>query len=253
MSLLSPLYFVCLWTCSNFDGTFTITLENTLSVTIPNDHFMFPEPRFQNDGTISKDANAVNIPIDTVSNQSDTTYWQPSLGMLFFSHAYLYVNHDKNEFTLWAVEANTTKKQLFGADTNNDCVAEITTNSSITSITTNSSTTGIPADTTDGNPPKSDDGVSGGTIAGIVIGALAGIAAIAAVALLVLHRKKKQRMALEAVSPSYDYGKPQVGYVYPMEMQSDSNPAEMAVLGPHFYAEMPGAEVSAEAPDRSHR
>jgi hypothetical protein len=106
----------------------------------------------------------------------------PALGGMFFSAAYLMVNHDKNEFTIAAVNENPANPQWVGIDTANNC------ESSLLQETTDYTQPSSPE-------PSSSAGLSGGAIAGIVIGTIVGIAVIAGIIFLIWRRKKRTALA----------------------------------------------------------
>jgi hypothetical protein len=106
----------------------------------------------------------------------------PALGGMFFSAAYLMVNHDKSEFTIAAVNENPSTPQWVGIDTANNCESSLLQDT--------------PDDTKPSSPePSSSARLSSGAIVGIVIGAIAVMAAIAGVFFLIWRRKRRTGLA----------------------------------------------------------
>jgi hypothetical protein len=82
----------------DFTGNLSITINNAVTVTIPNEQLLFDEPYIASDGRIKADPTLKNIPIVRYSDPKN--YTVPRIGGMFFSNAYLMVNHDKGEFTI---------------------------------------------------------------------------------------------------------------------------------------------------------
>jgi hypothetical protein len=151
----------------NFTGNLSITINNAVTVTIPNEQLLFDEPYIASDGRIKADPTLKNIPIVRYSDPKN--YTVPRIGGMFFSNAYLMVNHDKGEFTIAPVQSKSATPSLMGIDTTNKCAGVVT--------------------------PSSDNAIaskalSSGAIAGIVLGTVAALAILASAVFLVWRRKQ---------------------------------------------------------------
>jgi hypothetical protein len=111
---------------------------------------------------------------------TDLNQNMPRLGGMFLSSAYLMVNHDKNEFTISAVQEKVASQKLMGIDTANACVSAVEGGVKTTSETPKSSS----------DAGTSAKGISGGVIAGIAVGAVALIAFITGIVFLVWRRRR---------------------------------------------------------------
>jgi hypothetical protein len=110
----------------------------------------------------------------------------PRIGGMFFSSAYLVVNHDKQQFTIAPAQTKSAPSKIVAFDTANDCIGSVEV---------------VAASTTPGAPQsKSKFSLSGGAIAGIVIGVLAVLALIAGIALMLLRRRRSAAAAPSELS-----------------------------------------------------
>jgi hypothetical protein len=148
-----------------------------VTVIIPNKQLIFDEPFIASNGLIKRDPTWKNIP---VVRYTDLDQNMPRLGGMFLSSAYLMVNHDKNEFTISAVQEKVASQKLMGIDTANACVSAVQGEVKTTSETPKSSS----------DAETSAKGMSGGVIAGIAVGAVALIAFITGVVFLVWRRRR---------------------------------------------------------------
>ncbi|KAK2787604.1 hypothetical protein FQN53_005054 [Emmonsiellopsis sp. PD_33] len=179
-----------------YTGDFTIKLSSGLSVRIPNDQLIVPEPTIDVEtGKPAANVSATNLVINAIQevNADDL----PQLGKQFLSSAYLLVNQDASEFTVWA--ANPTRDQdLVGVDTRNTVVEEFCAKNAPLGSSGSS-----PSDSPESNgAPTSSKSLSGGAIAGIVIGAVAGIAILAAGLFLYISKRKKAGSATSSTQLS---------------------------------------------------
>ncbi|KAK2813803.1 hypothetical protein FQN50_000204 [Emmonsiellopsis sp. PD_5] len=142
-----------------FKGNLTFTLASGLTITIPNHQLVLPNVEINEKGDQEIVDDTRVIP---VHNSGD--YPIPTLGQIFLSAAYLYVNNDRKEFTLW--QANPTK------DTD------------IVAIGRDNDACGI--DQVEGSS------MSKGALAGIVVGVVAGVALIGLVIFYLVRRKQVQ-------------------------------------------------------------
>ncbi|KAK0629162.1 hypothetical protein B0T17DRAFT_597610 [Bombardia bombarda] len=158
-------------------GNFTIRLSSGLAVRIPNSQLVLPY-RYVDRQTGAVVANATNPIVNINSNQQVNLNDIPKLGRQFLSAAYLTVNEEANEFSLYT--ANPTSREdlvAFGADgkeTTEFCNSNDTSTSS--------------GDANRGN--AGGGGLSTGALAGIVVGGVAAAVALAAAVWFWLRKKK---------------------------------------------------------------
>lgn len=117
---------------------------------------------------------------------------------MFFSSAYLMVNHDKNEFTIAPARTTVLKPDLVGVDTVNDCVAwlngtEKISTSPTSTITALSSNTFLPEHPHSSSPalPYPDPGLSHNILTAIIVCAIVGVAGVVGVSFFVWRRQKR--------------------------------------------------------------
>ncbi|KUL91884.1 hypothetical protein ZTR_01060 [Talaromyces verruculosus] len=161
-----------------FGGDLEITLEGGLAIRIPNDQLVVPDEYLDQNGIWQDNSTGQDLLINAETGSDPLA----SLNRYFFSAAYLAVNQDAGQFTLW--EAHTTPNQnLVGLDERNQVVSAFcsSTPSSIVSSST-------PA------PSPQPNGLSGGTIAGIVVGVVGGVALVIGAGILFLRYQKKNKL-----------------------------------------------------------
>ncbi|CAO2656841.1 Nn.00g056440.m01.CDS01 [Neocucurbitaria sp. VM-36] len=210
---------------ANFTGNLSISINDALTVTIPNEQLIFDEPYIVPDGRILK-GDWKNIPIVSYKGDDST---MPRLGGMFFSSAYLMVNHDKNEFTISQVQEQPAAQNLMGIDTANDCVAALEDGGS--------------------------NGLSGGAIAGIVVGVVAAIGIIATIAFLIWRRRRTSAAAVPISSnPKTAYERVPVVEKYgysTSEMYAGQSPGEVSGHARDYAVELDGNSRPSEVPAHS--
>ncbi|KAJ5908059.1 hypothetical protein N7495_000741 [Penicillium taxi] len=166
-------------------------LGNGLSVRIPNNQLVVP------DLSIDKTSGAVTYnytdpDLLLLSLQSTNSDDMTTLGRNFFTSAYLMVNHDTSQYTLWAANA-TTEKALVAVDGNNQVYKDLCTVDTASPLS--------PSTTTTTTSSKSQNGLSSAEIAGIVVGSVAGVALVLGTLLFsnVRRKPKLNRWKLEAM------------------------------------------------------
>jgi hypothetical protein len=177
-----------------------ITVNNAVTVTIPNDQLIFDEHIIATSGLIQSKADVKQIPIARIAPGDGM---MPRIGGLFFSSAYLMVNHDKKMFTITPAQSKVAPVTLMAYDTGNDCIGavEVVTASTTPNGPKESSSSGGDGGSSHGNgnnsgnnsntaESSSSSGLDGGAIAGIIIGALFGFTLLAGIAFLIWRRKR---------------------------------------------------------------
>jgi cytoskeletal protein RodZ len=180
-----------------------------------------------------------------------------SLGTTFLSLAYLMVNQDANQFTLWAANPTTHSSDLVAVDEDGaDVTATCTATSSATADSTSSSTSSndddeSPSPSASGDGTSSDAGeststgraateattaptLSKGGIAGVVVGGVAAVALMGAAAFWLLRRKRAAAAAAAAAA---------VPAVW-----DQHHPTSEMYVPPKYTHEIEGTPYSAEMP-----
>ncbi|KAH6616214.1 aspartic peptidase domain-containing protein [Chaetomium sp. MPI-SDFR-AT-0129] len=191
-----------------FSGDVTLKFVPGLTVRIPNDLLVVPETDIHlSSGAIVTNSSGPNLLVNSMQNVNALD--MAALGTTFLSAAYLMVNQDAGQFSLWA--ANPTKESdLVAVDPNGQeveasCTARPSSSaskpssSSSSSLSTSSSSSGGEAGSPDGSTKQSGSPDSPGSVAGlptsvvigVAVGAVAAGAVIGAVVFWLLRRKKK--------------------------------------------------------------
>lgn len=194
--------------CS-YDGDLTITLTSGFEVRIPNHQLVIPNYAINNEGFIFE-ANSTTRELLINSLEGRRQNDMPLLGLPFLSSAYLLVDQDHEEFTLWNYDPNLTEKRLVPIGPN--CSAG--SGGAAGSATTDSA---APL-------PEASSGsrsLSAGSIVGIVLGSLAGLVVVFVLPFLYYRRRK--RLSHEAAPAA------------------DSNPQVSSLLGfkPELHTQEP--------------
>jgi hypothetical protein len=157
----------------------TIQFDSGLSVRIPNDQLVVPNLTINpQTGQLVANASEPELVINSIQqvNEGDL----PQLGRQFLSSAYLMVNQDADEFTLWSANP-TANEDLVAVDTQNQVIEEFC------SSTTNTSKT-VPHNTTQA---QSSDKLSAGGILGTTVGSVAVVAVVLGAIFWFITRRRK--------------------------------------------------------------
>lgn len=241
----------------------TVAIDTDFTVTIPNDQLIFNErylsPSGNDAGILREDTKVKQIPIVRIP---DSSGMYPRIGGMFFSSAYLQVNHDKNQFQITRARTSPAAQQIIAYDTENDCIepVKVAAVSSGTPSGTPSSTSKPNSGSGNSSESASDDsGLSGGAIAGIVVGVVAGVALVAVAAFLLWRHKRSANDASYTVPSEMEgFGDgPAEKYRHSMaeaygdhanEMYQNDNPAayEIHQDNSHFAHELDGSSRPTE-------
>ncbi|OTB07026.1 hypothetical protein M426DRAFT_54273 [Hypoxylon sp. CI-4A] len=201
-----------LYNTSNlFDGDMTISFTTGLNVRIPNSQYLVPYVAIDRNGSRIFDRSERELLISAVGEQPAT------LGRYFLTAAYLMVDLDASTFTLW--QANpTSESKLVSRAAPSEC-------ENTTSTGSGSGSSAAPQN--DPQSPQTRSGLSRGSIAGIVVGALAGIAISGIGIFLYLRRarKRSQHNQETAIPPGY-VEETQAGQLYGFQ-PPDNTKAEL--------------------------
>jgi hypothetical protein len=188
-----------------------VVLDNGLELTIPNELLVVPEKQIDDTGEVKINSTFVKVLIQPTlaENAGDT----PLIGKQFFSSTYLFVDHDAGTFTVWQANSTTDTRLV---SVGGDCEVQKTQETPQTSIAPNPSSSSTTLPDASDSPPTSLDAdkdnvsVSTGVIAGIAVGAVGTLAAIATIVYLCLARRKRRKTSPETSlisrdSPREDY------------------------------------------------
>lgn len=213
---------------------------------IPNDQLVVPNIDIDPD-TGERVTNYTNPDLVINAIQYNNINDMPQLGRQFLSAAYLMVNQDAGQFTLWV--ANPT--------VNEDLVAVDTDGSDITETCTSavpdegSATAG-----SDAGEPSSSSSVSSGTIAGAVVGGIGGSALVGALAFWFIKKRrsgngseKDMLMQSYAAAPSQQQPPgPKPGLQYELAVPPEELPPQSTGQSAPPPAELPLSVTRFELP-----
>ncbi|KAL9018876.1 MAG: hypothetical protein Q9185_003847 [Variospora sp. 1 TL-2023] len=180
-----------------YDGDLTITLASGFEVRIPNHQLVIPDYAINTEGLIVETNPRVReLLINSLEGRRQDH--MPLLGVPFLSSAYLLVDQDHEEFTLWNYDPTLTEKRLVPIGPN--CSGGFG---------------GVASSATTDSVPEASSGsrsLSAGSIVGIVLGSLAALVVIFVLPFLYYRRRKRlsHEAAPAADSNSDGGGNPQV-------------------------------------------
>lgn len=231
-----------------YQGDLTIKLQSGLSVRIPNDQLVVPD-KYSDSQTGQWIVNSTDPTMIINAIQRVNADDLSQIGRQFLSAAYLLVNEETNQFTLWAANP-TSDVDLVAFDANGKEADSICPPPSTAS-------SGGPETTPSSGSPivKPKPGIGAGAIAGIAVGAAA-VVAIAAGVGVCYYRRKKAKKPQEAGEPEIivvteelkdGYGRDHHGSFYKPELPDTSGrwPRELPAQGPgpqaHVQYELMGS------------
>ena len=240
---------------SSFDGDLEITLSNSLTVTIPNKQLVLPELDYGDDGRplISNDSTR-EVLINSL--QQINRYDMPLLGRVFLTSAYLHVNNEKEEWTMW--QANPTTDQNIIAipgKVDSTCSPSSTASSSSSAVNGITAVSTSTAGNGDNTPAPVKSAVLGtAAIVGIVIGATALLVLLAILGLFLIRKRRKAattKRLTEMYPAASRLDDPQVADMAKSkrntsvnELHSEGVSYELSPGQPRQYFEVPDSQLS---------
>ena len=206
-------------TVRSYDGDLTISIDPGLDITVPNHQLVVPNYGINAQGQQYVD-NSSNREVLIYSNQGINKNDMPALGLSFFTSAYIMVDEDHQQFTLWKSQPSTTQNLVA-------LRAPVCDAPSSTTIAQPSSTAAGPSSSLGSG--GATHGVSKGAESGIILGSLAGVALLLGTLLSLRARRQGHRQrksakaeARDSRSPDGSRGSP---YFKP-ELPSDTHPPQ---------------------------
>lgn len=201
-----------------FDSDLTISIDPGLDITIPNHQFVVPNYGKNSQGQqFVNHSNNREVLISI--NQGNNILDMPTLGLPFFMSAYILVDEDHGQFTLWKSAPKPIQK-LVGIGT-------LTCDSLISATTTQ------PSPLTAQASPSSAGSASKGVIFGAVAGGLAGLASFLGMLFLLRRRRAQHRQARQKEKTVEDEAAngqssddPSNSPYYKSELPSDTQPPQ---------------------------
>ena len=184
-----------------YEGDLTFNIQSGPSIRIPNSQLVVSNRWIdESSGNIQVNASARNLvinPVDTLTASSGA-----QVGRQFLSAAYIMMNQDAGEFTLWpanpTLDVDLVAVGTDGTEATNYCSGSATSSTapaggaattSASSSSGNGSGSGNSGNGSNNSGGSKKSSLSGGAIAGIAIGAVAIIAIIAVAAFFLLRRR----------------------------------------------------------------
>ncbi|MCJ1405933.1 hypothetical protein MMC11_009167 [Xylographa trunciseda] len=209
-----------------YDGDISFTLSSGLVIRIPNNQLVVPDINIDSDGVPTSNVSTREILLNSLQevNQNDL----PLLGRTFLTSAYLHVNYDLNQFTLW--QANPTLNESIvavGSSGSPSCTSTASPAIILSTPAVTGTASGSPTSSAIAAPAvQNDKSVPTGAIVGAAVGGAAVIGIIAAIVLLLCFRRS--RAPVNRYSDGYSDIKPYTPPITnPMELSSYQEPQEI--------------------------
>lgn len=161
------------------------------------------------------------------------------IGRNFFSAAYISVNYDVDEFTIWA--ANATEEQDLvavdstGAEVNSSCV----TDNSMATVTAGGASPSNTGGTNAAKDSGSSSATSGSSVPGIVGGIVGGLAGLAALSVLAWWLMRRRKAAVSTQGPGNPASELEADHI-----ESGFN---YGVMGGSTKVEVSGSQLDSQA------
>ena len=212
---------------NSYDGNLTYSIDPGLDITIPNHQLVVPDYDIDSYGQtfVKNDSNREVLLSSLQFNQGDVMV----LGLPFFTSAYMMADNDREQFTLWQAQA-TTKSNIIPM-AKPGCQ------------NTSAAADPVPS-TAPGSSPIGRNGlghaaISKGTIAGVVVGGITGIALFFA-CFFVLRSRRAREAKGKATSFTDESARPVTPILYKSELASDRQPPqEMPLVQDPDYEDLP--------------
>lgn len=244
----------------SFNGDVTLKFLTGLTIRVPNNLLVVPDTYIsQTTGAITVNSTGPDFLIN--SEQDVNKNDMAALGMNFLSLAYLMVNQDAGEFSLWAANDNgatDAQPQLVavdekGADVNTASCTPTPTPSPTDGSGSNGKATNDPANSPSNTPAPavaSSTGLSTGGIAGVAVGAVAAGALLGVLAVFLLRRRRAQAAEAAAAAAGAGPDVPPGGGYHDGAGAAPAGGVVPPGQQKYYYAaqEMDGDPASAELP-----
>ncbi|KAI1380999.1 acid protease [Hypoxylon crocopeplum] len=188
------------------DSDLTISLSTGLDVRIPNDQYLVPYVDIDRNGSRIFNSSRRELLIATLVERP------PILGRYFLTSAYLMVDLDSNTFTLWKVNPTPDSELIpvvgsraAGTECGNGTYAPgsggSSSNPSQNPQAPQATQTPQPSETT-----QTTSGLSGGSIAGIVVGTVTGLAVLGLGTFYLRRVCRRPQFAVAPITPDFGGG-----------------------------------------------
>ncbi|KAJ8111749.1 hypothetical protein OPT61_g5728 [Boeremia exigua] len=103
---------------TTFKGILSVVLNDECKITVPHEQILIEEPYIDEKGLLQRNSARTSVSIEIMPENANVL---PQIGGLFFSSAYLMVNHDENQFSISRLQQNSLVLSLIGIDSANKC------------------------------------------------------------------------------------------------------------------------------------
>lgn len=191
--LKSNLHALIIDLISSFDGDITFVLQSGLRIRVPNDQYFVHQQVVRTSGIRHTNTYLKELLVQNVTN-ANATGKLSELGRYFLTAAYLMVDHENSTFTLW--EANPSIKSTVVPVGKGGLSGVCEPSATPSSGAENHQGSPLPSST---GSTESKDSLSVGSMAGIVVGASAGVFGVALAAFLWVRRQRLRQHTQETV------------------------------------------------------
>ncbi|KAF3051824.1 hypothetical protein E8E11_005667 [Didymella keratinophila] len=183
---------------ASFRGNLSVSLEDKVAIEFTAQQILINGmPYVDNNGLVQRNDSLTNVPI-VVIYPNPAKREMPRLGSMFFSSAYLMVNHDRDEFTITAADRSSVEPAIVGIDTEGDCSAFLNGTRVLETLSGPRDNASIP----NSSERSSDTKLTTGAIAGIIVGVSMGLLLVA-VNFCFWRRRKSERQPEAPVGALY--------------------------------------------------
>jgi len=235
----------------SYPGDLTLTLASGLDIKIPNNQVVTPDYTVDSSGQVTSNATTRLVTVSSLQEVNSNDI--PLLGRNFLEAAYLYVNYDRNEFTLWQATPTTEQKLVavgpgpFCSSTSTTTAAGNTPSAGLSpSASGDSSSSPAPSSNPNtSSSPLSTPSVPTGAIIGGALGAAAILGLLIGAALFFRRRRSRHADA----RGTYPEKAELPDYKRQFELHAAASPRELPAVehavevGPGMRHEMDGYGV----------